>query len=329
MADLTSTDLTRADLCSGAYAAGLIQRQTRRLGHLQAEVLADQDPESLHQLRVTLRRLRTALGLFDAALVLPEAVRDRRIAKVARHTGLSRDLDVMRGQLCSTWLPQLPGKEQKALKPLLRQLSRDRKRAFAGLAHTLRGAPYLALLSKLQKWQRSPRFTPIGQRPLRSWLFEWQTRACAYLFLQGGWFAVDPSDNALHDLRKCLKGVRYSLEYLEPFGHAVLSDWIRDLSKAQDCLGDLHDLQVLEAALGDYLGRDRRRTLPALQQLIELQKAQRWGQWLSQAEHLLADDSRRALQASLLAPESPASAPMASDLSQAPSGHAVRSDPHR
>lgn len=296
------------DLSSGAYAAELIQRQTRRLGKLQAEVIADQDPEALHQLRVSLRRLRTALRLFAAAVVVPEAVGDNRIAKAARRTGLTRDLDVLRDRLGSTWLPQLPGKEQKALKPLLKQLARDRKRAFAGLTDTLRGAPYLDLLAKLHKWQHSPRFTPIGRQPLRAWLYEWHSQALGDLFLQGGWFAVDPGDEALHDLRKSIKGVRYSLEYLEPFAHPALSAWIGELRKAQDCLGDLHDLQVLEAVLRDHCedhrdrGRARSSALPDLHQLIELHKAERWGQWLSQAEHLLAEDSRRALQASLIPP---------------------------
>jgi len=40
---------------------------------LQAEVLADRDPKACNQLRVTLRRLRTALGLFEAALVVRAA----------------------------------------------------------------------------------------------------------------------------------------------------------------------------------------------------------------------------------------------------------------
>jgi inorganic triphosphatase YgiF len=62
---------TSAGPSNGAYAFALIQRQTRRLGKLQSAVLADTDPESLHQLRVSLRRLRTALTLFTPALQLP------------------------------------------------------------------------------------------------------------------------------------------------------------------------------------------------------------------------------------------------------------------
>jgi CHAD domain-containing protein len=293
-------DLSAPLLSSGDYAAELIQRQTRRLGKLQSEVLADRDREGLHQLRVSLRRLRMALGQFGAALVMPEAVSDRRIAKVARRTGLTRDLDVMRERLVTTWLPTLPTPEQKALKPALKQLERDRQVAFDSLVATLKEGPYLKLLARLHKWQQAPRFTPLGQRPLRAWLLEWQAQAIGGLFLQAGWFVTDPDDGALHDLRKTIKGVRYSLEYLEPFAPEALAGWLAALRRAQDCLGELHDLQVLSEALSDHLDRDLAREVPALHQAIELQKAERWGQWLSQAEPLFTDGSRRGLRASLI-----------------------------
>ena len=293
-------DLSAPLLSSGDYAAELIQRQTRRLGKLQAEVLADQDPEGLHQLRVSLRRLRTALGQFGAALVMPDAVSDRRIAKVARRTGLTRDLDVMRERLSSIWLPTLPGPEQQAIKPVLKQLARDRQKAFEGLAATLREGPYLKLLARLHKWQQAPRFTAIGQRPMRGWLLEWQMQAIGGLFLQAGWFVTDPRDESLHELRKTIKGVRYSLEYLEPFASEALAGWLAELRRAQDCLGDLHDLQVLSEALSDQFDHDLAKAVPALHQAIELQKAERWGQWLSQVEAMLSNASRRALHTSLL-----------------------------
>jgi CHAD domain-containing protein len=293
-------DLSATLLSNGDYAAELIQRQTRRLGKLQAEVLSDRDPEALHQFRVSLRRLRTALGQFGAALVMPDAVSDRRIAKVARRTGLTRDLDVMGERLTTTWLPTLPAPEQKALKPALKQLERDRRVAFDGLAATLKDGPYLKLLARLHKWQQAPQFTALGQRPLHEWLADWQAQAIGGLFLQAGWFVTDPQDRALHDLRKTIKGVRYSLEYLEPFATEALAGWLAALRRAQDCLGELHDLQVLSEALSDHLDRDLAWEVPALHQAIELQKAERWGQWLSQAEPLLSAGSRRRLRASLI-----------------------------
>ncbi|MCT0198325.1 CHAD domain-containing protein [Synechococcus sp. CS-1325] len=293
-------DLSAPLLSSGDYARELIHRQTRRLGKLQAEVLADRDPEALHQLRVSLRRLRTALSQFAAALVIPDAITDRRIARVARRTGLTRDLDVMRAKLTASWLPMLPDPERKTLKPVLKQLERDRQMAFDGLAATLREGPYLKMLARLHKWQQSPRFTAIGARPLRGWLFEWLAQSIGGLFLQTGWCASDPHDGSLHDLRKTIKGVRYSLEVLEPFACPALGGWVADLRRAQDCLGDLHDLQVLAAALSDELERDLARAVPTLHQAIERQQAERWGEWLACSELLLSETRRRELKNSLI-----------------------------
>ena len=111
-------------ITSGAYALELIQRQTRRLGKLQAEVLADRDPEPLHQLRVSLRRLRTALVQFGPALDLPELVDRGRIAAVARRTGLCRDLDVLRLRLQDQLLPNLPESEQRSMEAAMKRLGR-------------------------------------------------------------------------------------------------------------------------------------------------------------------------------------------------------------
>lgn len=152
-------------ITSGAYALDLIHRQVRRLGKLQAEVLADRDPEPLHQLRVSLRRLRTALTQFGAALELPESVTERRIAAVARRTSLCRDLDVLHTRLEADLLPRLPGQEQRALEMAIKRLSRDRSQAFDTLKEALHSPRYLKLLARLNKWQQRPRFTPWASFP--------------------------------------------------------------------------------------------------------------------------------------------------------------------
>ena len=93
------------------------------MGERQAEVLADDDPEALHQLPVALRRLRTALGQFGPALELPKGVTERRIAQVAERTGRCRDLDVLRLRLREQILPRLPSQEQAKLHGALRTSS--------------------------------------------------------------------------------------------------------------------------------------------------------------------------------------------------------------
>ena len=299
--DSGAADEAQAAGSSGAHAALLIQRQTRRLGKLQPDVLADQDPESLHQLRVSLRRLRTVLQQFAPALVLPDTISDRRIAKVARHTGLTRDLDVLQQRLQGSLMPLLPAAEQKALRPVLKRLKRERRQAFEGLEEALRSAAYLKLLARLHHWQLQPRFTPLGEQPLRSWLLEWQASASASLFLHGGWYATDPLDPALHELRKRLKALRYTLEPLEELVGPALSRWIALLRQAQDHLGELHDLQVLTEGLFDQQRPGQPEiSLPGLEAEIAQEQEQQWHHWLALAGTLHSDAARQELQATLL-----------------------------
>jgi CHAD domain-containing protein len=300
-------------LANGSYALQLIQRQTRRLGKLQPAVLEGGDPEALHQLRVSLRRLRTALDLFAPALELPEGVSEARLAGVERRTGLSRDLDVLAHRFETSLLPALPALERERLAPALKRLARDRKAAYGDLVETLSGGRYLKLLARLGLWQRRPAYTALGQLPLLEWLPDWQAPVASDLFLQPGWRAQDPRAESLHGLRKRIKVVRYALEHLEPFLDPTLLAWLAELRQAQDDLGELHDLQVLERSLGDRALRLDGQALPELLALIRRQQAISWDAWQRRAPVLCSDASRRSLRQHLqgVPPAQPGDAPPA------------------
>ena len=153
----------------GAVASALVAERLRRVVALQGEVLSDRDPEALHQMRVSFRRLCSTLEQFAPALNLPDAVDPQRIARIRRRLGLTRDLDVLRQRLDQQLLPQLPEREIRQLKPLLKQLKRERQLAFEDLVDTLQGRRYLKLLATLQQWLKQPVFTPLGEEPLAAW----------------------------------------------------------------------------------------------------------------------------------------------------------------
>jgi CHAD domain-containing protein len=287
-------------LSSGGFAQGLIQHQIRRLGKLQAQVVADEDPEPLHQLRVSLRRLRTALLQFGPALVLPEGVSERRLAAVARRTSLCRDLDVLRLRFNNQLLPRLPKEERQHLSGTIKRLRRDRAEAFATLLEALRSGRYLKLLERLNRWHKQPRFTPLGELPLLPWLVEWQAPFHAGLFLHPGWREQDPAAAALHGLRKRIKAARYALEIVEPWCDPPLLAWIDDLRQAQEHLGELHDLQILHQNLCDNLKPQQRTGLPVLLAELDAQQLQHWLRWRQLAERLQSDDNRASLQRQLL-----------------------------
>jgi len=297
---LSRPGLSSPGLSSGGYALDLIQRQVRRLGKLQGEVLADRDPESLHQLRVSLRRLRTALTQFGPALVLPESVTDRRIAAVARRTGLCRDLDVLQLRLQRQLLPRLPGDEQQALEGPMKRLARDRSQAFDTLKEALHSSRYLKLLARLHKWQQQPRYTPLGQLPLAAWLYDWQAPFTAALFLHAGWTVEDPTAEALHDLRKRIKAARYALEHLEDWCEPALLAWIHELRQAQEHLGELHDLQILNHTLGGSGSTLKSTRLPVLRSELEGLQSEHWRRWRELARRLQHDNQRYAIHRQLL-----------------------------
>ena len=285
---------------NGDVALDLIQRQIRLLGHLQAEVVADRDPEPLHQLRVSLSRLRTALCQFAPALELPESVNERRIAAVARRTGLCRDLDVLGVRLREQLLPRLPEGEQHTLEKAMRRLSRDRAQAFDTLLEALRSPHYLKVLERLHKWQQKPRFTALGQLPMLPWLVDWQAPFTAGLFLHPGWLEEDPAAENLHDLRKRIKQARYSLESLEGWCAPPLQAWIQDLRHAQDHLGELHDLHVLNRI---FEGSEHLRKvchLPVLRAELANQQHLHWLRWRELAQRLHQDSQRKAIRRELL-----------------------------
>ncbi len=282
---------------NGELALLLVQRHVNRVVELQGPVLADEDPEPLHQMRVAMRRLRSTLRQFAPALVLPPGVNDQRIAKSVRRLGLARDLDVLRERLDEELLPALPSEEKAALKPVFRQLRRERRIAYEHLEAVLRGSSHLQLLARLQTWLREPQFTPLGDEPLHRWLDTWQLPPLQQLFLHGGWWAEDPRGQAelVHDLRKEIKGVRYRLENLRGTAGHHQAMAIARLRSMQDRLGEWHDLEVLAKAIDNQMPRSLGMNLPALADLLELRRRQCWGEWREQARPLLGMRGRRRL----------------------------------
>jgi CHAD domain-containing protein len=284
----------------GDLALGLIQQQVRRLGQLHHGVLADEDPEALHKLRISLRRLRTGLEVFAPALLLPDGVHGTRLARVARRTGLTRDLDVFQARLEDPWWPQLPESEELALAKAMARLKRDRRQAFDSMVEALNGGRYLKLLALLSQWQGAPTYTSLGQQRLRPWLMDWLSHLSHGLFLHNGWFVEDPAAEALHELRKRIKGLRYSLEPFVPFLPTTIHGWIAELKQAQDVLGELHDLSVLEDSLLTHPLRRKANPMPTLHGAISQRQQQHWQQWQAQAGRLSSDASRQGLHRLIL-----------------------------
>lgn len=266
---------------NGEHARSLLQSHCRRLVELQGPVLEDSDPEPLHQLRVTMRRTRSTLEQFGGCLELPAAVSEKRLAKSGRRLGMARDLDVLRERLEEVFLPQVPEAERQQLRPVLKQLTRERRLAYEHLREVLHSSRHLELVASLQGWLKKPSFTPLGAEGLQLWLPEWLLPLQAELMLHPGWWITNPGAqvDTLHGLRKAIKRARYTLENLEGQLGSTGQAWRLQLKRGQSLLGELNDLEVLRRAIDDQLPQGIEAGTPQLDWLLDQHRRQCWRRW--------------------------------------------------
>jgi CHAD domain-containing protein len=61
----------------GDWAVIAIAKHYHKILKHESEVLKDKDPEELHQMRVGMRRLRSAMSAFSLAINFPEAATEK------------------------------------------------------------------------------------------------------------------------------------------------------------------------------------------------------------------------------------------------------------
>ena len=266
-------------------------------------VLADRDPEEIHQMRVNLRRLRTALELFGMVLDLPEAVSDRRISTIAKKLGRVRDVDVM-GEWLARYQRQrkLSSAEKKVVAKVQRQLNKRRKRAMAGVKKLFKGKVYRRFVKQMQAWLRSPRYRDGCNWPMAAVLPDLLLPSVSRLLLHPAWRVatqeiegqmlpkMDLSSKALakvlqhqeqelHHLRKQSKRLRYQVELLRGDFGADLGDRFQDFKRIQKVLGEFQDEAVLTQMLQRTLGQRWAKKLPRLARYFRKQNKARWKRW--------------------------------------------------
>jgi CHAD domain-containing protein len=214
-------------------------------------VLDDLDTEFLHDLRVAVRRTRSALKL--AGDVLPDGLAERFAPEfkwLGDRTTPTRDLDV--------YLLAFGGGTRE-LAPFRVYLQRRRQVEHRRLVRALRSARFATLLRDWRAallgvsgpgaaaWTRPPVGELAATRVLR-----------AYGRVVRLGSAITPQSPAedLHDLRKRCKELRYLLELFaslhDPADHRRV---VESLKALQDCLGEFQDCQVQRDAVRDFAER--------------------------------------------------------------------------
>jgi CHAD domain-containing protein len=239
----------------------------RLLDTLQANVpgtIRDIDTEFLHDLRVAVRRTRSALKL--AGDVLPAGVAGRFRAEfkwLGDLTTPTRDLDVyllsyhdMAAGLVSATAAEL--------EPFHDHLSRRRSAEQRHLARGLRSARFSRLAAD---WRSAltDLAGPARGRTAADVAADRISRAHRRVLRQGRAITADSPAERLHDLRKRCKELRYLLEIFaslfDPLAHQRV---VKDLKGLQDCLGEFQDRQVQQEEIREFaIAMMTERDMPA------------------------------------------------------------------
>ncbi|MGB6604391.1 MAG: CHAD domain-containing protein [Steroidobacteraceae bacterium] len=220
------------------------------------------DPEELHQLRVTARRLDASLGLFKQQLP-PPLSRARRTAKsMLRALGATRDLDVQIAGLAA-WSAKLSDEERAALAPLQALLAQQRSRAQARMVRVLDSALARRWIETLV--DVSTRGTALGNGTAdesAALVSQRIRRRFRRLRKAVGRLGARSSMDDYHRVRRRAKQLRYALECGAGLCGGAAQDTLRALRRMQDRLGVQHDAFVANERL-NLLAADSSSGLPA------------------------------------------------------------------
>ncbi len=228
------------------------------LGNLPALASGD-GVEAVHQMRVAMRRLRSALGLFNRAFPCAEfqdlRAESKRIAAVL---GEARDWDVFVETLRAGPLPHFadePGFD--------RLLSAAEAKAAAGRAAVLdlvgdktttRFALVVERIAAGRGWRRSATGDRLRRlsEPVVGFAASSLDRLDRKVRRRGRHFRSLSSEKR-HALRICLKDLRYAIEFFGGLFHpASAAEEYADKAKAlQDLLGELNDAAIAQRLIKD------------------------------------------------------------------------------
>jgi CHAD domain-containing protein len=247
-----TTDLTaqmRASVAVATLLLGLLDTLEQNLDG----VLRDIDTEFLHDLRVAVRRTRSAIKLLGDVLpdglTAPYADEFKWIGDLTTPT---RDLDVhLLG--FDAMASQLVAASPADLEPFRAFLARRRTREFRLLAAGLRSPRFRAVTEHWRKALTEVRDAGRPRRgPAADELAVSRTgRAFRRVAAQGGAITAGSPPEALHNLRKRAKELRYVLEFFAPLHDPVAyRKVLLDLKQLQDCLGEFQDSEVQRHEIG-------------------------------------------------------------------------------
>jgi inorganic triphosphatase YgiF len=224
--------------------------------YLAAETVLHQTraPEGIHQMRVALRRLRSALTLFGPLVDTAEGKRLKAEIKwLAGELGDARDRDVFLAEVLAPAAAEWPN--DSGLAALGHHMEALREAGYRRALAAVTDGRAMALILDLAIWLEagdwlSPDHRPsASERPLGEVARDILDRRAQKVVKAGRHFRRLDADHR-HRLRIEVKKLRYAVDFFRPlFKDKAGKAYQKALAGVQDTLGGLNDLAVAHRLL--------------------------------------------------------------------------------
>lgn len=212
-------------------------------------------PDSVHRMRVAMRRLRSALATFRPLLDRrqTEPLRDE-LKWIAGVLGEARDAEVMQ-QTLTALIAEEP--VELVMGPVLRRIDGELADAYR-LAHArsieaMQSPRYYMLVDNLGALVQHPPWTTLADQPATALLPARVAKEFRRLRrrVAAAKDAPDPTtrDELLHEVRKAAKRARYAAEAVIPIHGRDADRFAKATKRVQGVLGDHHDAVVTRPVL--------------------------------------------------------------------------------
>ena len=266
----------------------LLQRLSRDLKRHLPQAVAGNDL-AVHQARVTSRRLREAVPVLATGLTGSKAGKARRkIRRLTRALGSVRELDVTIQLLDE--LARSPYVSRDAVEDVRARVMKERDAKRKNMIERLEEV-------KVEKLDR--RLASVGAALDEATSEPWRKALAARLLRRSRRLSVAMQEagqmyapERLHEVRIAAKKLRYGLELAVGSGVKQAAPHVRTIKRAQELLGKLHDLQVLQTHVAAVQAEPRtgrpqsRAALENLARQIEDQCRVHHGRYVASASAL-------------------------------------------
>ncbi len=220
-------------------------------------VIAGEDPEEVHAMRVAARRARAAWRVFGDGFER-EAVRGcrRDLREIGARLGAVRDLDVLLEILADHGVRRSE-RGRVGLSPLLRAWDAEREARRIELVEVLESETFARLLGEYGAFTETEGLAAVPVALHAPGLVRNRMPATAWAAYGDVWAFDDGLAGAdlatLHQLRIAGKWLRYTLEFVREAIEPEATPLIRSVVAVQDQLGVQHDFHVAATLAREFV----------------------------------------------------------------------------